>query len=119
LKSPDSIFSLEPNGTTHTITYFKPLPVQFAPKPELEYDHRGRYWMEKSDCLTCHEFDVRTVGPSFLEIAQRYTDEDTTVEYLTRKIKEGGAGAWGTTPMNPHPGLADRELSVMISIYFH
>ena len=118
LKSPDSTLTLNTNSTTTVEKYFSPLPRQFPPKPELEYDHRGRYWMEKSDCLTCHELDTKTVGPSFREIAQRYSDEKTTVQYLIRKIKEGGSGVWSTTPMNAHPNLAEREIEVMLDYIF-
>jgi cytochrome c len=118
LRSSDSTFSLNTNSTTRVTTQFNSLPQQFPPSPELEYDHRGRYWMEKSDCLTCHELDRRTVGPSFLEISQRYTNEKATVQYLIRKVKEGGSGVWGTTPMNAHPGLTERETDEMVKYIF-
>ena len=75
LRSPDSTFTLNANKTTRVVTYFNSLPAQVPPKPEAEYDHRGRYWMEKSDCMTCHELDKNTVGPSFQQIAQRYPAE--------------------------------------------
>ena len=84
------------------------------PKPESEYDHMGRYWMEKSDCMTCHEFDQKTVGPSFQQIAKRYPNEKTSLQYLVRKVKEGGSGVWGSTIMNPHPNLAEREIKIML-----
>lgn len=114
LKSGDSTFTLNDNETTVVRHYFSPLPSSTPPKMEAEYDHRGRYFIEKSDCLTCHELDKKTVGPSFLEIAERYPSEKTAVQYLVRKVREGGAGAWGSTAMNPHPSLAEREIKTML-----
>ncbi len=114
LLSADTTLRLKNKEMTQLITYFKKLPTQTPPRPEAEYDHRGRYWMEKSDCLTCHEFDKKTVGPSFQDIAQKYPNEKTAVQYLTRKVKEGGSGVWGTTLMNPHHSLQENEIKVML-----
>jgi cytochrome c len=36
------------------------------------------------------------VGPSFNEIAKKYTGK---TDYLATKIKAGGAGVWGAIPM--------------------
>lgn len=99
---------------TSWITYFNPLPAQFARQPEEQFDSRGRYWMEKSDCFTCHEVDKNTVGPSFQQIALRYENAKNPDEHLTRKIKEGGSGVWGTTAMTPHPKLTKSEIKVML-----
>jgi len=114
LKSSDSTFTLKANTTTRVVTYFNSLPSQIPPKPEAEYDHRGRYWMEKSDCMTCHELDKKTVGPSFQQIALRYPTEKTAVQYLIRKVKDGGTGAWGSTLMNAHPNLTENEIKTML-----
>jgi cytochrome c len=113
LKSGDSTFTLSGKETTIAL-YFKPLPSSTPPKMEAEYDHRGRYFIEKSDCLTCHELDKKTVGPSFLEIAARYPSEKAAVQYLIRKVSEGGSGVWGNTAMNPHPNLAESEIKTML-----
>jgi cytochrome c len=106
------------NGTASTADYFPKLPPQFPPEPEAGYDHRGRYWMEKSDCMTCHELDRRTVGPALQEIAQKYPKEKTAIQYLVRKIQEGGGGVWGAAMMNPHPQLSEREIREMLNYIF-
>jgi cytochrome c len=114
LQTTDTTLRISENKTARWKKYFRKLPLQSEPKPEVQYDHRGRYWMEKSDCLTCHEFDKKTVGPSFREIAQKYPNEKTAVQYLTRKVKAGGSGVWGTSAMNAHPSLAEKEIKVML-----
>ena len=60
--------------------------------------------MEKSDCLTCHEPDKRTVGPSFEEIARRYPNEKSAVQYLIKKVKEGVDPARGGLRVSVQPG---------------
>ena len=47
-------------------------------------------------CTACHAMDQRTVGPGFSEIARKHAGR---VDYLTGKIKSGGAGVWGAIPM--------------------
>ena len=118
LKSRDTIFELKSNNATRLVHYFDPLPAQFPPEHEEQYDHRGRYYMEKSDCFTCHEIDKNTVGPSFHALAQRYQNEKKTVQHLITKVKEGGAGVWGTSVMNPHPNLKETEVKAMLDYIF-
>lgn len=67
--------------------------------------------MKKSDCLACHKEDVRSVGPSFKEIASRYGEGD--IPALAAKVAKGGSGNWGQIPMSPHPGIPDAELQAM------
>jgi len=92
LEARDTTFTLKPNSQSSLVTYFNPLPSQFPPGPEEQYDSRGKYWMEKSDCFTCHELDKKTVGPSFHQIALRYEDEKNPAEHLIPRIKDGGSG---------------------------
>lgn len=118
LKSADSTFTLKANKATRVVTYYNPLPSQTPPQPGAGYDHRGLYWMEKSDCMTCHEVEKKTVGPSFIEVAQRYPQNETSHQYLMSKVKEGGVGVWGSTPMIAHPGLTEKEIREMLNYIF-
>lgn len=118
LQSGKSEIRLNENGTTNQTLHFQDLPIQFPPKAEAEFDHRGRYWMEKSDCMTCHEVDRRTVGPAFQDVAQKYPKERTAIDYLVKKVQQGGSGVWGTTMMNPHPNLGEKEIREMLNYIF-
>ncbi len=118
IQSRDTSFYLEPNKTSRFVVQFNELPAQFPPKQQEEYDHRGRYFMEKSDCFTCHEVDQKTVGPSLHQIANRYENEQNVVRQLTGKVKTGGTGVWGSSLMNPHPGLSETEIEVMLEYIF-
>lgn len=101
LVSPDTTIVLTSNGRTQTRMFFDPLPPQSPPDFKGEYDHLGLYWMENSDCFTCHEIERDNVGPSFLNIASRYPDDKQSLTQLAEKVKQGGSGNWGTAVMNP------------------
>src|SRR3954470_12589731 len=72
----------------------------------------GQDLIKKSDCMACHQPDVKVVGPSFREIAGKYGPAD--IPKLVAKVKQGGAGSWGQIPMAPHPALSDADLGKMI-----
>jgi len=65
-------------------------------------------------CVACHTLDKRVVGPSFREVAARFAGDAGAAGKLMKKIREGGAGGWGSVPMPPHPQLSDAELSTMV-----
>ncbi len=95
-------------------TEFDRLPKQIQEETPVRTDNKGRYWIEKSDCPTCHEWSENTVGPGFEQIARKYADTEEVMSYLVGKVKHGGSGVWGTTLMNPHPDLPDEDIALMI-----
>lgn len=64
-------------------------------------------------CIGCHALDRKLVGPAFREIAQRYGDQSGAAELLAKKIREGGVGAWGQTPMPAHRHLAETDVALL------
>ena len=64
----------------------------------------------RSNCLGCHEFKSRAMGPSFAVIAKRYPDTASTIDTLSQHIREGSAGAWGQAQMPPHADLTAKDL---------
>lgn len=79
-----------------------------AGTPEAE----GEALVKGSDCLSCHKVDAKLVGPSYQDIAKKYTEADT--EMLAQKIIEGGQGHWGDIPMTPHSGLSKENATKMV-----
>lgn len=63
----------------------------------------GLALIEGADCLACHKIDSKLVGPSYQDVANKYTEAD--LDYLSQKIIDGGKGVWGEVPMNPHPEM--------------
>jgi cytochrome c551/c552 len=69
-------------------------------------------------CTGCHAVDRKLVGPSFKEVANRFGSETGGSERVARRIREGGAGAWGSIPMPPHPAINDDELRALVTWVF-
>lgn len=65
-------------------------------------------------CIACHAVDRKLIGPGFREIARRYQGQGDAPDQLVKKIREGGSGVWGATPMPPHRHLGDADLKVMV-----
>lgn len=72
----------------------------------------GQSLIEASDCMACHNADERLIGPSYKEIAAKYSEKD--IEILASKIIEGGSGVWGSVPMQPHPQISKEDAKKMV-----
>lgn len=72
----------------------------------------GQSLIEGSDCMSCHNADERLIGPSYKEIATKYSEKD--IEMLASKIIEGGSGVWGNVPMQPHPQISKEDAKKMV-----
>ncbi len=68
---------------------------------------------KKNNCVSCHAEASRKVGPSYKDVAQKYASQPDAVDYLTKKIKAGGAGVWGRVPMPAYPQLSDADANAM------
>jgi cytochrome c551/c552 len=74
-------------------------PAQSASAPGLADDSRGvQAQLQRHGCTACHAAASRLVGPSWAEIGARHASNP---DYLTGKIRSGGAGQWGPVPMPP------------------
>lgn len=72
----------------------------------------GQSLIEVSDCMSCHNADERMIGPSYKEIAEKYSEKD--IEMLASKIIEGGSGVWGNVAMQPHPQISKADAKKMV-----
>jgi len=66
-------------------------------------------------CVACHKVDVRLIGPSYKEVADKYRGDETAAALLLTKVKEGGSGTWGPIPMAPHGHLTDDQIKPLIA----
>ncbi|MEN2435057.1 c-type cytochrome [Weeksellaceae bacterium A-14] len=83
-------------------------------KPAVTGDQSlaGYQMIGSSDCMSCHKDNAKFIGPSYKEIADKYTLQDEA--YLADKIIEGGSGVWGQVPMQAHPGISKEEAKKMV-----
>ncbi len=86
--------------------------VQSAEETSTAPGAEGLKLIQGMDCLTCHKTDARLVGPSYQEIAEKYTEAD--MDMLAQKIIDGSVGTWGQIPMTPHAGLSKENAKKMV-----
>lgn len=72
----------------------------------------GEQLVDGSDCKACHGIQEKVNGPSYLDIASRYSSEDKN--YLISKIIKGGSGVWGEAMMSAHPQLSVEETGQIV-----
>jgi len=68
---------------------------------------------EKYGCTACHAVDHKVVGPAFKDVAAKYKGQDVESQ-LAQKVKNGGSGVWGQTPMVPNPQVPDADLHAIV-----
>ncbi|MCV9385129.1 PQQ-dependent sugar dehydrogenase [Reichenbachiella ulvae] len=78
----------------------------------------GELLISESDCMSCHKVNDKSVGPSFVQVADRYQGDANAMNYLTSKIIKGGSGAWGDHSMSAHPDFTQEEVVSMIEYIF-
>lgn len=110
-----------------TLNHSKPTTfnIQFVKSPTLPNRNKsnqgeelmslGARLIEKNDCKTCHNEKVSTIGPSYLQIAQRYPNTAEAASLLVQKVISGGTGVWGSQVMTPHPELPISDAEEMVS----
>jgi len=64
-------------------------------------------------CVACHALDKRVLGPSFKEVAARYSGDAAAAPRLAAKIRAGGQGAWGNVPMPPNARLSEGDAKTL------
>ncbi|OEK07508.1 ThuA domain-containing protein [Roseivirga misakiensis] len=106
--------SIAPENVKVTLDFIPNLELQNISEKghQVEIASKGRGLIDNSDCRACHAIDKKINGPSYLDIAKKYNSEHK--EYLMGKIKNGGSGVWGETPMAAHPQLDDQALSEIV-----
>jgi cytochrome c len=70
--------------------------------------------MAKSDCMVCHNKEKKVIGPSFVDIANKYPANTKNINYLVDKIIKGGSGVWGSIPMGAHVGYNKDDAKTIV-----
>lgn len=76
---------------------------------------KGLALVGANNCLTCHKINERVVGPSYREVAEKYSG--ATPEVITQlgeKVIKGGNGVWGEALMTPHPQISQADAEAMV-----
>jgi cytochrome c len=102
---------------------FDYVPEGFDPI-EIAQNHRaaderagfapGLYLINSSDCKSCHSIDKTSVGPSYVDVANKYKTDAEAKTRLAAKVIQGGSGVWGEHAMSAHPSITKEESEVMV-----
>lgn len=110
----DALLQL-PEGKTEFKVHLSQRPVSATTEEKLSGEDEVLAIMARSDCNTCHNKDVKTVGPAYIEIARRYDNTPQKADELIEKIIKGGSGNWGDVPMTAHPNLSREDAAAMVN----
>jgi cytochrome c len=109
---------LNKNDETELKVFFHPgFEEKAEEKTEASGDAlaEGSSLIDGSDCKTCHNEKVKTVGPAYVDVAKKYEFTEANVKTLVNKVIKGGSGNWGSVPMTAHPDLTEADAAKMVS----
>tara|TARA_R110002020_G_scaffold91560_3_gene222468 strand:- start:83737 stop:87150 length:3414 start_codon:yes stop_codon:yes gene_type:complete len=66
------------------------------------------------DCKACHKENEKSIGPSYMDVAQKYKNDRSATTYLKKKVVSGGSGVWGEVTMPAHPTLTQDEAGQIV-----
>ncbi len=71
---------------------------------------------QNAGCMGCHKVDAKLVGPAYKDVAARYKGQKNAVARLMERVRKGGPGNWGDTPMVPSgpDKISDADLKKVI-----
>jgi len=98
----------KPEGAAPT-----PAPAPAPAAPAAEASVSPEEMPAKYGCTACHAVDHKVVGPAFKDVAAKYKGQDVEAQ-LVQKVKNGGSGVWGQTPMVPNPQVPDADLHAVV-----
>ncbi len=75
----------------------------------------GRRLIAASDCLSCHQLNRKSIGPTYRDVARKYHNDSSATARLIQKIRGGGSGVWGNVAMPAHPALSDEQAVAMLA----
>ncbi len=75
----------------------------------------GRSLAQSLDCKGCHKEVEKSIGPSYVAVAERYQKDGEATTHLVNKIIKGGAGVWGEVAMPGHPNLPESDAKQIVA----
>ena len=71
--------------------------------------------MKKDGCAACHAIEKKLIGPPYLDVAAKYKGDKDAAAKLVKKVKEGGSGVWGPTPMPPNLTIPAADINELVT----
>ncbi|WP_232522268.1 ThuA domain-containing protein [Marinimicrobium alkaliphilum] len=76
----------------------------------------GKAAARETSCVACHQERGPSVGPSLLQIKERYNDQEDPKGFIAQAIADGSSGKWGEHAMPAHNFL-DQETREKLAAY--
>ena len=85
----------------------------------IEKDPPGFAAIRTSNCMNCHAFKSKLIGPSFYEINKRYQHSKSQTDSLATHIIQGSSGIWGTAKMPANNDLGAQQAKEIVDWIFN
>ena len=67
------------------------------------------------NCMACHAVDKKLVGPSYKDVAAKYSGQKDATAKLEAKVLKGGSGVWGPVPMPANAQVNPDEAKKLVA----
>ena len=75
----------------------------------------GKNLMLSLDCKSCHKEAEKSIGPSYVQVSEKYQKDRGAMNYLTEKIIKGGSGVWGEVAMPAHTAVPVSDIKQIVT----
>jgi cytochrome c len=87
-----------------------------ASNSALADDDKAKALFKEGNCNNCHYVSETTVGPSLIDIADKYRGNAEAQATLEKKVRTGGSGSWGVMPMpGTRQSISDEDIKVLVT----
>lgn len=87
-------------------------------KENNQKDPMGLAMIKTSNCMNCHAFKSKLIGPSFEQICKRYPHSLQNEDTLSNHILSGSTGRWGQAQMPSNKDLNKSQARKIIEWIF-
>ena len=87
-------------------------------KENNQKDPDGLAAIKTSNCMNCHAFKSKLIGPSFEQICKKYSHLQKNEDTLSSHILNGSAGRWGKAQMPSNKDLNKSQAKEIVKWIF-
>lgn len=101
------------------VAFLAGFALSAAAQTDREWLEEGRSFLQlqklrDAGCTACHDSTRRIVGPTWQEVAKRYSGNPAAPGMLADRVIKGSSGAWGSVPMPPSLKISRAEAEELL-----
>ncbi len=104
----------KPASTARSVPVAAAAPAAAAPAAAPAANSAALALMQQNACIACHAVSTKVMGPSFVQVGDKYRADPGAAGKLFDKIKNGSSGTWGPIPMPPQAHVKDEDIKVLV-----